>query len=145
MTTSEQATIVEIMRENAHAAHLATCDRGQPMVRPVSPIVEDDLTIWVVTFTSTRKVEQVKTNPKVSLAFVEVPEGNRTAIAIGRAEVIEDPDQKKRVWDLCWFDLSQYFPDGPTSDEFVLIRIRAERIEWRNGPKTDKVFAPNYA
>ncbi len=100
MTTSEQATIVEIMRENAHAAHLATCDRGQPMVRPVSPIVEDDLTIWVVTFTSTRKVEQVKTNPKVSLAFVELVRPLAVLPGwtdLGRVRPDQDPRREDRV------------------------------------------------
>ncbi|TKJ43354.1 hypothetical protein CEE36_04800 [candidate division TA06 bacterium B3_TA06] len=120
------------MKENCLHAYLATCDGDQPRVRPVSPIVEDDMSIWVTTFASSRKVKQIKANPKISLAFVEQPTGEKAAVVIGEAQIIPDLAEKKRVWKLATFDLSQYFPDGPESRDFCLLKIVIKKIEWRD-------------
>ncbi|MDI6739002.1 MAG: pyridoxamine 5'-phosphate oxidase family protein, partial [Candidatus Edwardsbacteria bacterium] len=107
MISADKQKIAAIMRENSLHAYLATCDGDQPWVRPVSPIVEDDMTVWVTTFGNSRKVNQVRMNPKICLAFVEQPRGDKTAIVFGEALAIIDPDEKKRVWKLATFDLSQ--------------------------------------
>jgi len=132
------------MKKNSLHAYLATCDGDQPRVRPVTPIVEDDLKIWVATSSNSRKVQQIKGNPKVCLSFVEHPEGNKSAFVIGEAEIIPDLDQKKRVWKLASFDLSRYFPEGPESDEFCLLKIHINKIEWwESWESGTKVYEPN--
>lgn len=120
------------MRENSLHAYLATCDGNQPFVRPVSPIVEDNLSIWVTTFCSSRKVKQIKSNPKICLAFVEQPSGDKAAVVFGEAKMVSDLEEKRRIWNLAVFDLSQHFPEGPESKEFCLLKIKVERIEWRD-------------
>jgi general stress protein 26 len=130
MSSAEIAKIVEIMRKNSMPAYLATCDEDQPRVRPVSPIVEDDLSVWVTTFCNSRKVKQIKQNSKICLSFMEHPEGDKSAFVIGEAEIIPDLDQKKRIWKLASFDLSRHFPKGPESDEFCLLKIEIKKIEW---------------
>ena len=120
------------MKDNSLHAYLATCDGDQPIVRPVSPIVEDDLSIWVTTFSSSRKVKQLQSNPKICLAFVEQPRGDRAAVVFGEAHIVSDLQKKRRVWALASFDLSQHFPDGPESKEFCLLRIVQDRVEWRD-------------
>lgn len=130
MNSPEIEKIVAIMRKNALYSYLATCDGDQPRVRPVTPIVEDDLTVWMATSSNSRKVKQIKVNPKICLSFVEHPEGNKSAFVIGEAEIIPDLDQKKRVWKLASFDLSRHFPKGPESDEFCLLKIVIKKIEW---------------
>ena len=132
MNSSEKQKIVSIMKKNSLHAYLATCDSEQPWVRPVSPIVEDDMSIWVTTYTTSRKVKQIRQNPKVCLAFVEQPQGDKAAAVIGEAKIIEEIDEKKRVWKLATFDLSQHFPNGPDSTEFCLLKIIIKKIEWRD-------------
>lgn len=132
MNSSDRQKIVGIMKENCLHAYLATCDGDQPRVRPVSPIVEDDMSIWVTTFASSRKVKQIKANPKICLAFVEQPQGDKTAVVIGEAQIVPDLEEKKRVWKLATFDLSEYFPDGPESRDFCLLKIAIKKIEWRD-------------
>lgn len=129
---SDKEKIVAIMKENSFHAYFATVDGDQPRVRPVSPIVEDDMSLWVTTFGTSRKVQHIQENPKTCLAFVELPRGDKAATVVGRAEIIDNLDEKKRVWDLAGFDLSQYFPHGPESDEFCLLKIVIDRIEWRD-------------
>ena len=118
------------MKEASLFAFLATCDSGQPRVRPVSPIVEDDMSVWVATSANSRKVKQIKQNPKISLAFVQQPRGEKAAMVIGEAEIVADMEQKKRVWGLAPYDLSQYFPDGPESKEYCVLKINIKKIEW---------------
>lgn len=47
---SDEEKIVSIMKENCLHAYFATVDGDQPRVRPVSPIVEDDMSVWITTF-----------------------------------------------------------------------------------------------
>jgi general stress protein 26 len=119
------------MKANSLHAYLATCDGDQPRVRPVSPIVEDDMSIWVTTGGTSRKVKQIRQNPKICLAFVELPDGDKAAIVIGEAKMMPDVGEKKRVWKMASFDLSEHFPDGPASKEFCLLKIIVKNIEWR--------------
>ena len=139
--TEDKSKIVEIMKKNFFGAHLATCDGAQPRVRPVAPIVEDDLSLWVATHCSSRKVEQIRANPRIALSFVEYPGGDKVAIVTGEAQPIGDLDQKKRVWEIAPFDLSKFFPDGPGSLDFCLFKIRVQKIAWRESWESEtKVY-----
>jgi general stress protein 26 len=132
------------MKENCLHAYFATAAHdNQPFVRPVSPIVEDDMTIWVTTFSTSRKVGQICRNPKICLAFVGQPQGDKAAFVFGEAHVVSDIEKKKKVWQLARFDLWQHFPDGPESKEFCLLRIIPKRIEWRESWEAgNKIFEP---
>jgi general stress protein 26 len=89
------------------------------------------MSIWVTTGGTSRKVKQIRQNPKICLAFVELPDGDRAAIVIGEAQIIPDIEKKKRVWKLASFDLWKHFPNGPDSDDFCLLKIIVKSIEWR--------------
>jgi general stress protein 26 len=132
LMSSDKQRIVAIMKENCLHAYLATSYDTQPFVRPVSPIVEDDLTIWVTTFSTSRKISHIRQNPRICLAFVEQPSGDKAAVVLGEATIVPDLEKKRRVWQLAPFDLSQHFPDGPESKEFCLLRIVPKKIEWRD-------------
>lgn len=130
MGSSDKQRIVEIMKKASNFSFLATCDSDQPRVRPMSACVEDDMSIWMGTMSSSRKAQQVKQNPKVSLAFVVPPAGEETAIVIGEAEIVEDMEQKKRVWGLLSYDPTQFWPDGPESKDYCVLGINIKQVEW---------------
>jgi general stress protein 26 len=132
MSLTDEQKIVSIMKDNFLHANLATTDGDQPRVRIVSPIVEDDMSIWITTRSTSRKVNQLQDNPKVCLAFVELPDGDKAAIVIGEALIIPDIEKKRRVWKLAPFDLYEHFPNGPDSDDFCVLKIIPKRIEWRD-------------
>lgn len=143
MSATDKEKIVAIMKANAPFAFLATCDGNQPRVRPVSPIVEDDLEVWVTTFCSSRKVKQIKENRRVCLSFVEHPQGNKAATVIGKCEMVPDMEEKKRIWELADFDLKQYFPEGVESKEYCLLKVSVDKIEWwENGESGTQVYEP---
>jgi len=133
------------MKENCLHAYLATTHGNQPFVRPVSPIVEDDMTIWLTTFSTSRKVSHICDNPKMCLAFVEQPQGDKAVFVFGEAHIVSDIEKKKKVWQLARFDLWQHFPDGPESKEFCLLAIIPKRIEWRESWETgNKMLEPTW-
>lgn len=138
MDLSDEQKIVSVMKDNYLYANLATCDGDQPRVRIVSPVVEDDMSIWVTTRSTSRKVKQLGENPKICLAFVEPPEGEKSVTVIGEAQIIPDLEKRRRVWKLAPFDLYEHFPNGPYSDDFCLLKIIPKRIEWRDSG-TDKL------
>ena len=143
MDSSDKQKIVEIMKKASLFAFLATCDSGQPRVRPMAPIVEDDMSVWVATSAKSRKVEQVKKNPKISLAFVEQPQGDKAATIIGEAEIVEDMEQKKRVWGLAAYDPLQFWPDGPETKDYCILKINIKKVEWWEDMKAGaKTYEP---
>jgi general stress protein 26 len=76
------------MKENSLHAYLATSQDDQPFVRPVSPIIENDLTIWVTTFSTSKKVNHIEENPKICLVFVEQPQGDKAVFIFGDAGIV---------------------------------------------------------
>jgi len=76
---------------------------------------------------------------------VEQPSGDKAAIVIGEAEIIKNLEDKKRVWDLATFDLSEHFPNGPHSDDFCLLKIIIKKIEWRDSWTSKvKIYEPSH-
>ena len=143
MSVSDEQKIVSIMRNNFLHTSLATCDGDQPRVRTVSPIVEDDMSMWVTTRSTSRKVKQLRENPKICLSFVEPPDGDKAATVVGEAQIIQDMENKKRVWSLAPFDLYEHFPNGPDSSDFCVLKIVIKRIEWRDsGMGEAKIYEP---
>lgn len=130
MSKSDKKKIVKIMKATGHHAYLATVDRGQPRVRSVSPIIASDMSIWISTFAKSRKVRQIKKNSRVCLHFVKQPNGDQVATVIGVARIIKGLREKQRVWKLATFNMAQYFPDGPGSKAFCLLKIVPRQIEW---------------
>jgi general stress protein 26 len=134
--------ILAIIKESHLMAYLATCDGSKPDVRPIATVIEDDLTIWIATYTGSKKVKQIKANPNICLAFVTPPQGQNAANVYGTAEIIDNNLQKERIWNLSDFPMSTFFPNGPLAPEFTLLKIKADRIEWREGMKINEVFVP---
>jgi general stress protein 26 len=143
MMDSDVTKIVSIMKASCLHAYLATVDGDEPRVRPVTAMVEDDMSIWVATFSNSRKVKQLGKNPNVCLAFVEHPGGDKAAVVLGRAVPETSPEQRRRVWKLSPSDLTAYFPDGPDSQAYCLLRIAPRQIEWREDWESgNKTFVP---
>ena len=102
------------------------------------------MSIWVATFSTSRKVKQLGMNPNVCLAFVELPDGDRAAVVLGKAVPETSPEQRRRVWKLAPYNLASHFPDGPDSEAYCLLRIMPQQVEWREDWESgNKVFVPS--
>ena len=142
---TDMARILAILRDNREHAFLATCDQDQPDLRVMAPFVEDNLALWFVTMPNARKVGQLKRNPRLCLSFVDIPGYAREAKVFGEAVFVTYPGVKRHVWSL-GTEHTRYFPGGPDSPEFTVVRVSISRIEWRDGPAGERrMFVPPIA
>ena len=105
-------------------SHLATAANNVPTVRVMSAArVEDDGTIWYASFRSSEKVEQIREQPRVAISAYE---DNTTVEINGTAEIVDDPDLKRRLWHESW---QPYFENGHDDPDYVLIKITPDSVE----------------
>jgi general stress protein 26 len=110
-------------------AHLATVGAdGKPDVVPIHPCWEDE-TLWAMVFTSSVKARNVRANPNVALHW-QVTEVGDGVEMWGTAELFDDPETKRRLWEGVFdYDLNQFSPGGPDdSPDTAFLAIRPERI-----------------
>jgi len=127
--------------EKAHFCTFVTVDAGgQPQARVVDPIAPDaNFEIWFATNPLTRKVGEIRANPKVTLSCFDAPTASYVTV-IGRAALVTDPAVKKAHWKSDW---AAIYPKGAASADVVLVRIAPMRLEvsskarlLTNDPKT---------
>lgn len=110
--------------KSAYYCSLVTIDEtGQPRARVVEPFLPENLfTVWMATKSNSRKVNQIKANPKVTLHYFD-----RTALAyvslMGTAALVDDPTLKETKWKKGW---ERFYPD---KTKMLLIRFTAETLE----------------
>jgi general stress protein 26 len=123
-------------------AYLATTIGDQPKVRVVHPAIEGRR-VWVATGRNSAKARQIGKNPRVELFYQIGSEMVHLTIS-GRARFVEDPLEKKRVWEGKIFDyeLGQFWPQGPGSKDFGLMLIEPERAELTSLPDMTQGKSP---
>ena len=102
---------------------------GNPWVRYVTPPrMDDDMTIWLATFTNSRKIQQITKNPEVHLTTgVTNPETAESYLQIqGKAEILTDAKTKEDVW----FDNLQGIFSGPDDPNYCVCKISPYYIEY---------------
>jgi general stress protein 26 len=125
-----RADILKAAREvivGAGYATLATIgDDGQPQARIMEAFPpEPDLTVWMATTAASRKVTEIRKNPRVTLLYFD-----RTRLAyvtlIGRADLVTDTAEKVRRWKKEW---KGFYKDENRGDDYLLIRMTPSRLE----------------
>lgn len=119
---------VEAASKKAIWCALATASPQGPRVRMVHPTWEGR-TLWFATGTTSPKVAQLGADPRVDIQFQVAPPDFVHVLVRGRAHVVRDEAEKKRVWDVIDYDLSQFWRGGPTDPGYTLVRIDPERVE----------------
>ena len=102
--------------------------RGRPMSN--NGQVEYDGDTWFFSSRDSGKVDEIKTDPRVELAYIATDRGTWVSVE-GTAEIIEDDERKRALWQ---DDLASWFPKGPEDDAVVLLKVHADRVHaWANG------------
>jgi general stress protein 26 len=128
--TPERAKIVaaaeEIMKK-ARFCGLVTLGRdGHPQARVVDPFEpERDLTVWIATNPITRKVDEIRADPRVTLYYFD-PSGPGYVTLLARAELVTDSAEKARHWKEEW---AAFYADKNRGEDFILIRCKPIRLE----------------
>jgi general stress protein 26 len=107
---------------------LATSSQAGPRVRMVHPTFEGEI-LWLATGATSPKALQIAADPRVDVQFQVAPPDFVHLLVRGTAELIADAAEKKRVWDVLDYDLSQFWSGGPTDPNYLPVRITPERVE----------------
>ena len=114
----------EIMSEAGTCALITLDKEGRPRVRVMDPFSpESDLTVWLATNPASRKVEQIRDDPRVTLYYLA--EGATGYVMMhGSAKLVDDQNEKVKRWKDEW---AAFYPDYPAG--YLLIRVSPDWLE----------------
>ena len=120
------AAAKDVMQTARYSTLVTIGEDGQPQARIVDPFVPDSaFTIWIATNPLTRKVTEIRRDPRVTLLYFNAAAGEYVTV-LGTATLIADSSEKARHWKAEW---AAYYKDGPRGDAYLLIRVRPSRLE----------------
>lgn len=127
----------EIIKSSGTCALITTDENGTTRARTMDPFEpEEDFTIWLATNPKSRKVEQLKGNPNVTLYYND-KNNNGYVTVQGKAFLVNDQHEKDKRWKDSW---KSFYPNR--TDEYLLIKIipiRLEVINYARGINGDPV------
>lgn len=120
------AAAKEMMEAAGYCALITNGEDGHPQAREIDAFPpEDDLTVWIATKATTRKVGQIRQDPRVTL-YYQLPGGTGYVTLLGRAVIITDPAEKGRRWKEAW---ASFYDDRNRGDDYTLIKVTPFTLE----------------
>ncbi len=80
---------------------------------------QDDLMIYFSTNTLSRKIREIKSNPRASVYYCH-PEQFHGLTLIGDIEIVDDSEIRKALWNEGW---ERYYPQGPDDPDHTVLRL----------------------
>jgi general stress protein 26 len=122
-----------MLKKSKYCILITNSEKQCPSARMVQPIVDrNTFTIWLGTNPNLKKIKEIEKNPYVTLAFSSDKE-HANLIIYGKADIVRDIQEKKNHWISSW---RLFFPNGPSSDDFVSLRIEPLKMELMNFKKS---------
>ena len=120
---------VEIAQDARSCMLTSTGDDGALHARPMTPQqVTDDLEAWFFLSGSSDQARDIVARPRVNLSF-EGP-GDWLSVA-GLATLVDDRRLVQEMWSPV---VEEWFPNGPSDPDAVLLRVDAESAEYWKAP-----------
>ncbi len=119
------ALAIEVMN-NARFPMLATMDKDQPRLRPVSPVWVDGFTVYIANLKSYQKTIQIQNNPKVELCYLD-QEHNQVRIT-GVAETLEDRPLLEKIWEAN--RLLEHYLGSIDNPELIVYRVLPNAVRY---------------
>jgi len=114
----------EIIKETTYCALVTIDSTGQPQVRTMNPFpANDELITWFATSRTSRKVREIKNNPKVCVYYANHLSAKGYVNITGTAEVIDDKELLIKMKRDYWENIPNW------QNIFVLIKIVPKTIE----------------
>jgi general stress protein 26 len=121
----------EVMQKARYATLVTVGADGHPQARVVDPLApEADMSVWIATRPATRKVAEIKADPRVTLLYFDAA-GPSFVTLLARAELVSDPAHKAAHWKDAW---APFYANSHRGDDFVLIRAVPLRLELVSPP-----------
>lgn len=120
------AAAKDVMQTARYSTLITIGDDGQPQARIVDPFApEADFTVWIATNPLTRKVGEIRRDPRVTLLYFNAAAAEYVTV-LGTATLVADSAEKARHWKEEW---AAFYKDGPRGDGYLLIRVQPTRLE----------------
>lgn len=114
----------EIIKSAGTCALITIDSEGGPRARTMETLVpESDFVIWFGTNPKSRKVAQIRSNPKVTLYYLD-SDGSGYVMLYGNAELINDEVAKEAHWREEW---EVFYPNK--NEDYILIKVTPEWME----------------
>lgn len=114
----------EIIKANSFCALVTVDATGQSQVRTMNPFpLNDDFVIWFATSRKSRKVTEIKNDPRVSVYYADHSNAKGYVNINGNAEIIDDKDLLIKMKRAYWENI----PDW--QNIFVLIKITPKTLD----------------
>lgn len=116
----------DIMTASGTCALITLDEQGRARVRTMDPFTPDeDFVIRLGTNPRSRKVDQIKNDPRVTLYYSDPdPNGPGYVMIHGKATLIDDPEQKAIWWKEEW---TAFYENK--EDDYLLIKVVPEWLE----------------
>ena len=113
---------------DTHTCMLTTMTAdGRHVSRPMAVQAEDfDGDLWFFVYDDSAKVEQVRQNPAVNVAFADEKDSTWVSVA-GRATVVKDRERMEELYSPM---LKVWFPEGLDTPGIALLKVEAETAEY---------------
>ncbi|AEE16585.1 pyridoxamine 5'-phosphate oxidase family protein [Treponema brennaborense] len=133
MKTSKAAVLSTVNEsgypESRALLNLANAKKYPKLADKAIRLTENTVTLYFTTNTSSRKITQLRANPKASLYFC-IPDKFLGAGAVGEIEEITDETVKKEFWQTGW---RIYYPKGYTDPDYTLLKFTSKKIRCWGG------------
>ena len=134
--THEEALtkLTELIKDINIAMMTTQSEEGHLRSRPMATRFPKDFdgTLWFFTHEDTGKVEEVKSDQQVNLAFTN-PEAQRYVSVSGRANLVHDKDRAKELWNPLF---KAWFPQGLDDPQLALLSVKIEEAEYWDTPSS---------
>ena len=118
-----------IMKEADYCFFMSHGESGEINARLMHPFEPDgEFNIWLGASPNSRKVREILRQNKVTLAFIN-PRSTAYVTMVGTAGLDSTAELKRKYWRSYWSDM---YPGGPDTNEYVLIKVVPERLEFMN-------------
>jgi general stress protein 26 len=114
----------EIIKETTYCALVTIDSTGQPQIRTMNPFpANNELITWFGTSRYSRKVKEIRNNPKVAVYYADHRTAKGYVNISGTAEVIDNKELLLKMKRDYWESIPNW------QDNFVLIKIVPKKIE----------------
>jgi general stress protein 26 len=114
----------EIMSDTHYCALVTIDSTGQPQIRTMNPFpANDEFITWFATSRTSRKVKEIKHNPKVCVYYANHIAAKGYVNITGTATVIDDKELLQKMKRDYWAGIPNW------QDIFVLIKIVPQTLE----------------
>lgn len=130
MTDDTRENLDDLLEDLRVCMFTTTTDDGTlrsiPMARQEAEL--DPQQLWFITAKGTQHVDDVRARPHVLLSF----SSSDTWVSLtGRAEVVDDTEKLRELWNTF---AEAWLPEGPDGENSTLIKVSVEQAEYWDTP-----------